>query len=1068
MQRHVSFLLATALLHATGGLTLLGGEPSWQPEGTADGDGAERLNGIPHRAPWTTSKITGTPGPPPPFRAERVFTRIRFDKPSVITSAPGTRRLFVAQQFGQIYSLTSDADVARPDLFLDVRELVRDHNQGADKIELEAVYGLTFHPNFQKNRYCYVAYVIRDKPDDGQKRPDGTRVSRFRVTQTEPPRCDPASEQIVITWLQGGHNGGCLKFGPDGCLYISTGDGGGGFPPDPRNSGQDVSNLLSAILRIDVDRTEGDRPYAIPADNPFVGLDGARPEIWAYGLRNVWKMSFDRQTGELWAGDVGWELWEMIYRVRKGENYGWSIVEGRQPIYAERQRGPTPIVPPTIEISHSDGVSVTGGFVYRGKKFPDLFGAYVFGDWATRRIWGVNVDGEQLGPRRDLLEPSLSIVGFCEDHDGELYLLDYLEGTIHQLARNEPLSSTSEFPRRLSQTGLFSSVADHIPAEGVVPFSINAEQWADHTTSQRWIAVPDDARVTFHPGPNRPGGVFVHGTLQFPKDTVLLKTISLDMRRGDPDSRRRLETQILHYDEPWWRGYSYRWNEQQTDAELVDAAGDDRAFTVTDPDEPGGGLVETWHYSSRSQCMQCHTSYTEFANAFSIAQLNRDHDYGGVTENQIRIFRHIGLLADAVPDPDDPFAEGPPKSVQQLPRLADPYDEQTDLNRRARAYLHTNCAHCHTNGGGGSSSLHVGFDTRLSATQALGTRPTQGTFGIHDAQIIAPGDPFRSVLYFRMATVGGGRMPHIGSSLVDQRGLALVQDWIRQLPEIALGEQLTALDEPMALAREKAGRLKTLRRLARNIAVQDGRVKPSDEDRRQARRQAAEAVEKRVKQRANDRARLIDDCLSNTSRALTLARLSAGGHLPPTIRDQVIQTAVKSSEAQVRDLFEQFLPPHQRSQRLGQVIRPAEILALTGDRGRGERLFWKAANVNCRNCHCVGEVGTRLGPDLTAIGKTFNRNQLLESIVEPSKNIDPKYTTWLVETNEGRVHVGLLVEKANATVVLRDARNELIQLAADEVEVMVPQRQSLMPELLLRDMTAEQVADLLAYLESLR
>ena len=163
--------------------------------------------------------------------------------------------------------------------------------------------------------------------------------------------------------MAGGHNGAHLQFGPDGCLYISTGDGGQSFPPDGRNTGQDISDLLAAILRIDVDHPDPGKLYSIPADNPFVSTAGARGEIWAYGLRNPWKICFDPADGSLWVGDVGWEMWEMIYRIERGGNYGWSIVEG-QPSRCtpSGKRGPTPILPPTVEHDHTEARSITGGY----------------------------------------------------------------------------------------------------------------------------------------------------------------------------------------------------------------------------------------------------------------------------------------------------------------------------------------------------------------------------------------------------------------------------------------------------------------------------------------------------------------------------------------------------------------------------------------------------------------------------------------------------------------------------------------------------------------------------------
>ena len=263
---------------------------------------------------------------------------------------------------------------------------------------------------------------------------------------------------MILTFWSGGHNGGCLGFGKDGYLYVSTGDGAEPSPPDGKLTGQDCSDLLSSILRIDVDHHDPGKTYRIPADNPFVKTPGVRPEIWAFGFRNPWKMSVDRATGDLWVGDVGWELWEMIDRVVRGGNYGWSVMEGPQPVLVESKRGPTPILPPTMAHPHSEAASITGGYVYRGRRLADLAGAYLYGDYQTGTIWGLRHDGKAVTWRGELARTPLHLVAFGETNAGELYLVDHdRTHAIYRLVPNPEGRHPSDFPRRLSQTGLFNS-----------------------------------------------------------------------------------------------------------------------------------------------------------------------------------------------------------------------------------------------------------------------------------------------------------------------------------------------------------------------------------------------------------------------------------------------------------------------------------------------------------------------------------------------------------------------------------------------------------------------------------
>jgi putative heme-binding domain-containing protein len=973
------------------------------------------------RKPWTTSKITGSPDPPPKFKAVRVFPEVKFHHPLLVTRSPGTDRLFVGEQEGVLYSIKPGPN-AKAELFFDLRKELKAIGKLPAAKGLGEMYGLVFHPKFEQNRFCYVCYTLAPKDGSLQRLPDGSRVSRFTVTKAEPPRIDPDSEEIVITFAGGGHNGGDLHFGPDGMLYISTGDSANPNPPDPLNTGQDCSDLLSSVLRIDVDHKDEGKNYSVPRDNPFAGMKDVRPEIWAFGFRNPWRMGFDRQTGDLWVGDVGWELWESVHKVVKGGNYGWSIVEARQPIKPNQKIGPTPIRPPMIELPHTIAASVTGGYVYRGKKFPELVGDYIFGDWETRRIWAARFEGDRLKEMPELVKPSLRIVAFGEDHAGELYFLDYDGGTMHTLERNDAPGPNTRFPTKLSETGLFADVMKQVPAPGVIKFQPSSRQWQDEAASEHFIALPGLSSVTLFEKPRPlPGQVFWHDfKMQFPKDTVLAKTIWLNIVDHPPQENKtgkeesvlfiprmspRVETQLLHFDGEDWHGYSYAWRDDGTDADLVPPDGAEKVFTVTHDKQRDWTHEQVWTFHSRTQCMSCHNAWSEYALAFSVGQLNEKNAFPfSLREpNQLIRLSELGYIKRLGKD-DKALPPFDYATVGRELSLIDPSIKSIFLESRARSYLQANCAHCHRfGGGGGSVVLELDISKSLKETGILDVRPKQGDFGIADARIVAPGDPGRSVLLYRMAKFGRGRMPHLGSEYPDAEGLELISEWICSL------------------------------------------------------------ANKTIVPAAKDTSK-IETAFTDFGKSLPLV-LGMQKSLDRDARERVQKSAAKLEPGPIRDLFDGYLPPDPKGRKLGSNPRSSSILALTGNPKKGEELFFNK-DLKCANCHKVADKGTALGPELTAIGKTRSRAELLESLLQPSVRIEAQFAAYNVKTLDGRTFTGLLVKRDDKQVVLKDAENKEISLAAADVESVSPSRLSLMPDGLLAGLTPQEAADLLDFLVS--
>ena len=327
--------------------------------------------------------------------------------------------IYLVSRSGLIYRVDTAVSTPQGELWLDISSRVR---SGGER----GLLGLAFHPDFPENRTFYVNYTA----DDGDL---FTVISRFEVEEGEDQQADPESEEILLEFEQPyiNHNGGDIAFGPDGYLYIASGDGGSGG--DPENNGQDTTTLLGAILRIDVDTEQG---YNVPPDNPFVGSQEGADEIYAWGLRNPWRFSFDRETGDLWVADVGQNAWESIYIVENGKNYGWNIVEGSHCFPIGSTCDKTGLEIPLFEYNHDEGdQSITGGFVYRGSNNPALYGKYVYGDFISGRVWALDYDTnqEEVLSNVELINSPRDISSFGQGVNGELYLLDLSSGKVYEM-----------------------------------------------------------------------------------------------------------------------------------------------------------------------------------------------------------------------------------------------------------------------------------------------------------------------------------------------------------------------------------------------------------------------------------------------------------------------------------------------------------------------------------------------------------------------------------------------------------------------------------------------------------
>ena len=668
--------------------------------------------------------------PAPPLGAmtlETVVDASALNRPLWVGISPvDAFELWILEQGGRILGKTRDGSLKT---LLDL-SVSRIGNE-------EGLLGMAFDPNFSTNPFVYLYYSASN--------PRRSVISRFSFDQSEDSIVATSEEELLVVEQPfGNHNGGDIHFGPDNFLYISLGDGGGAG--DPFGHGQDTTTLHGSVLRIDLSENDPScmRAYRIPEDNPFAASGcGAnpnepRPEIWAWGLRNVWRMSFDNTTGLLWAGDVGQDQKEEISILEQGFNYGWKPVEAD--ICYQPECRLNDFAPPVYSYPHTEGQSVTGGLVYRGSQLPELWGQYVFGDYESGRIWSL----DQTGEVELLSESRRKITSFGMSPNGALLVASF-NGGIERLVRSDPDPGLPSFPRQLSETGCVSMSLEAARDANLLPYFVNYPFWSDGLSKTRYVALPEDGAIQFV-GAN---------PAVFPLGTVVVKNFFTSGANGQ---QFPIETRLIHREETEWSAFTYAWNADGSEAELVETPRTVDVFVH--------GTNVQWPLLSRGQCDKCHVQDKGYALGLSVEQLTRSVRYNNTPTSQLQAWVDAGLASVSGTLPS---AFPAPSSMPN------------DLDRQARTYLHVNCASCHQPDGPGDAEIDLRYQTRFALMGLCNIVSDRDTLNIADGLLLKPGQPEASVLYERMLRRDKHRMPPLGSDLADADGLRLIGDWIRAM-----------------------------------------------------------------------------------------------------------------------------------------------------------------------------------------------------------------------------------------------------------------------------------------------
>ncbi len=696
---------------------------------------------------------------------------LTFSAPIAIATPPGeTNRLFVVERPGTIQIVSSLTTTPTKALFFDISARVTQDGECG-------LLGLAFHPQFASNGFFFVTYSTSNGDGTYQQ-----KLARFTAVGNT---VNTNTEVILINQFDqaSNHNGGDIHFGPDGYLYYSIGDEGGGNDQF-MNSQRIDKDFFSGILRIDVDRKAGSLEpnphasvvingvtnkanYAIPPDNPFVGAtsfngftvtpSAVRTEWWAVGLRNPFRFSFDSATGLLYCGDVGQDQREEVDIIVKGGNYGWNYIEGD---IAGPRTPPANIVwspiAPIWTYNHTVGNVITGGVVSRGSRLSQLYGTYVYCDEGSGRIWSLkknDVTGVYSNTQIVATTESALAAFGIDPSNGDVLACNIGSGHIRRLVAS---TVTGSFPATLSATGAFSSVAALTPNPGIVPYEPNVPFWSDYALKTRWFSIPSlTPKFTFA----------ANGNWTLPTSTVWIKNFDIEGTRGNPATARHLETRFIVKTTDGVYGISYKWRADQTDADLVAENGDSSTFSVM---VGGSPVSQTWTFPSRASCLNCHTYVGGYALSFNTPQLNHTNTYGGVPQNQIAALSGAGYFT------------APVSGTNTMVRYAAAADTTQSLEWRARSYLSVNCAQCHQPGGPALGNWDARYSTK-TVNAGIVNGSLNDNLGDANNRVVVPGDLPHSVLYQRInATPGTGtiHMPPIASNERDLVSIQLISDWI--------------------------------------------------------------------------------------------------------------------------------------------------------------------------------------------------------------------------------------------------------------------------------------------------